>query len=525
MVSEDDMSSEEEVLVDLDEDSQFVDEKSEEEKYELKWSKRLAQVNVADFTQPSGPTHVLTAQQSVKSFFELVFSKKVLHLIVSQTNLYAQQRIITEPDPVWKPLALGELKAWIGCLLVMALDKKPKLQMYWDYVWKSSLVADRFTRDRFFAIKKYLHLADNSIMADSKSPNFDRLAKIRPLMNLLQKNFQSQYRPYRYLTADEDICKFKGRNFMKQYLRAKIVKWGYRIWKLCDAGNAYVLNFDVYSGAGSETSLPHSVVMKLMEGYLDKNHVVIMDNFFTSIPLFSDLLSRSTYACGTVRANRKYFPEDFKNDEDMEPGESEYWQSDNFVATIWQDKRAVRFLSTCCEAEGDDEVKRRKKNYESLSLSCPPVVKLYSQGMGGVDRSDRMVRTYTVSRKSKKWWFRLFYYFLDMSVANSYILYQNSPNHSGLSELDYIKVLALELIATSLKDSKVQPGPQRKTRKAATIPRFSSGNHWPVKTNQRLKCQQCSGGKRKRCRSYYACEACGVHLCVDTCFKRYHTSH
>ena len=109
----------------------------------------------------------------------------------------------------------------------MGLDKKPKLQMYWDSVWKLSLVADRFTRDRFFSIKKYLHLADNSTITDRKSSNADRLAKVRPLMNVLQANFKSQYNPGRYLTADEDICKFKGRSFMKQYLRAKIIKWGY----------------------------------------------------------------------------------------------------------------------------------------------------------------------------------------------------------------------------------------------------------------------------------------------------------
>ena len=328
-----------------------------------------------------------------------------MHIICSQTNIYAEQRIRIKPDPAWKPLLPGELKAWIGCLLAMGLDKKPKLQMYWDSVWKLDLVADRFTRDRFFAIKKYLHLVDNSAMADRKSSNADKLAKIRPLMSALQVNFQSQYNPGRYLTADEDICKFKGRSFMKQYLRAKIIKWGYRVWKLCDATNAYVLNFDVYTGKKSNTtdqSLGHSVVMGLMERYLDKNHVVIMDNFFSSIPLFSDLLDRSTYACGTVRQNRKYFPEDFKNEEDMEPGESEIWQSDNFVATIWQDKRAVRFLSTCCEPEGDDTVERRRKKEGTFSLNCPPILKLYTKYMGGVDRSDRMVRTYSASRQSKK---------------------------------------------------------------------------------------------------------------------------
>ena len=225
--------------------------------------------------------------------------------------------------------------------------------------------------------------------------------------------------------------------------------------------------------------------MGLMDGYLDKNHVVIMDNFFSSIPLFSDLLTRSTYACGTIRANRKYLPDHFDIEEDMEPGESEIWQSDNFVATLWQDKRAVRFLRTCCEPEGDDTVERRRKKEGTFSLNCPPILKLYTKYMGGVDRSDRMVRTYSASRQSKKWWFRLFYYFLDMSVANSFILYNNSPNHDELSELDYVKQLSLALIGSFSGDEKVQPRAQRKRKRTPAIPRVVAGNHYPELTKKR----------------------------------------
>src|ERR1700744_1842793 len=98
------------------------------------------------------------------------------------------------------------------------------------------------------AIKKYLHLADNSAVAECKTSQPDRLAKIRPLLDLLLTNFHSNYQPGRFLTVDEDMCKFKGRNVMKQYMKAKIIKWGYRIWKLCDSSSAYTLNLDVYTG-------------------------------------------------------------------------------------------------------------------------------------------------------------------------------------------------------------------------------------------------------------------------------------
>ena len=151
------------------------------------------------------------------------------------------------------------------------------------------------------------------------------------------------------------------------------------------------------------------------------------------------------------------------------------------------------------------------------------VVKIYTKYMGGVDRSDRLVRTYSVSRQSKKWWYRLFYYLLDTALANSFILYKLSPNHDELSELDYLKQLAVLLIGTKSKDEEVRPRPQRKKTKVSIPPRMISGNHWPIKTTKRQICQQCNRKGSKGRRSYYICESCDIHLCIDACFKSYHT--
>ena len=348
--------------------------------------------------------------------------------------------------------------------------------MYWDSTWKLPVVADRFTRDRFTKIKKYLHVADNKANADNKTSSSDRLRKIGPLIDALVQNFQKQYQPSTYLTLDEDMCKFKGRNRMKQYMRAKIIKWGYRIWKLCDAKTAYVLNFDVYTGAedGKVTKdLASSVAMRLTEDYQGKDRVVIMDNYFSSVPLFLDLLLTSTYACGTIRPRRKYLPESIREKKVRKQGDHEFWQSDNLVLTIWQDRKPVHLLSTCCEPSGPDTVPRKGSEGKAQDIPCPPSLKLYTQYMGGVDRSDRMVRTYSTSRRSKKWWVRLFYYCLDTTLANSYILYQQSPNHPQLTYLQYLEQVALGLIGTpSLVKRVQQSGGKEKRPSDLTLVRY-----------------------------------------------------
>jgi hypothetical protein len=321
-ISEDESEPEEGDSPEEEADNFACSDQDEPEEYKIKWSTQIQEVQVDNFNQPSGPNKTLPSSQGAKNFFELMFTKKVWYHICKETNVYAKQRMAIDPNVKWETLTVGELKAWIGCLIAMGLNHKNNIRMYWEPVWRLPVVADRFTENRFMAIKKYLHLADNSVIAENKDSQPDRLAKIRPLLDLLLTNFHSNYQPGRFLTVDEDMCKFKGRNVMKQYMKAKIIKWGYRIWKLCDSSSAYTLNLDVYTGGTErkrEKGLAYDVVMEMMDKYLEKNHVVVMDNFFTSVPLFLDLLSRSTYACGTVRLNRKLLPEEYGEEKGLSP--------------------------------------------------------------------------------------------------------------------------------------------------------------------------------------------------------------
>ena len=45
---------------------------------------------------------------------------------------------------------------------------------------------------------------------------------------------------------------------------------------------------------------------------MGRNHSLFMDNFFTNIPLFLELLDEHLYAWGTLRCDRKYLPDDMK---------------------------------------------------------------------------------------------------------------------------------------------------------------------------------------------------------------------
>ena len=111
---------------------------------------------------------------------------------------------------------------------------------------------------------------------------------------------------------------FQGRSSLKQYLPKKPVKRGIKVWCLADRNNGYVQRFNVYTGPSGEESdndsgLGARVVKNLTSHLKGKYHHVYCDNYFTSSRLFLALLEDGIYACGTVRANCKGYPEDLKN--------------------------------------------------------------------------------------------------------------------------------------------------------------------------------------------------------------------
>jgi len=51
-----------------------------------------------------------------------------------------------------------------------------------------------------------------------------------------------------------------------------------------------------------------SVVKNLMQSLYGKGYILTIDNFFSSIPIFIDLLEDGIIATGTLHSNRKYVP-------------------------------------------------------------------------------------------------------------------------------------------------------------------------------------------------------------------------
>ena len=281
----------------------------------MEWSSTLHPITIDPFTSPVGPTVPISA--SPLEVLELFFSSDLLEEIVDQSNIYAKQVMGDEDFKKWRRITVQELKAFLGFHILMAINHLPSLDDYWrrDPLLHYAPIADRITRDRFRELSRYLHFADNDSLLPRDAPGYDRLGKVRPVIEHLSTKFAALYEPHREVAIDEAMIKFQGRSSLKQYNPMKPIKRGIKVWVLADSHNGYFMRFQVYTGKDGnrvEHGLGERVVKTLTSELKGKHHHTFFDNFFTSEKLVQDLLADDIYACGTARKDRKGFPPTLK---------------------------------------------------------------------------------------------------------------------------------------------------------------------------------------------------------------------
>ena len=148
---------------------------------------------------------------------------------------------------------------------------------------------------------------------------------------------------------------------------------------------------------------------------------------------FLSLYRKGVNACGTVRPNRKYFPQDLGvNKRDVDIGYYDYRSSCPLLAIVWVDKCILHMLSTMHVAypsSAPATVRRRAGDGPQEDVMCPPCLPDYQAYMRGVDRGDQLAGYYNLGRRARKWWKRVLYYTVEVAALNAYVLDKHA--HTG----------------------------------------------------------------------------------------------
>ena len=254
-----------------------------------------------------GPAVPLSS--SILETFQLFFSVVLVREIVEQTNKYASQVIQDKVHSRWTDVTENDIWAFLGFMILMGINQLPSLVHYWrtDPIFRYSPVADRISRDKFLQILRFIHFVDNStLVTDRTHPNYDRLGKIRPVIDHIQQACLKCYNGSQKQSIDEAMIAFKGRSCMKQYMPNKPTKRGFKVWVRSDSKCGYICQMEFYTGKHGdrvEVGLGANVVSRLSESLVGNYYSLYMDNYFSSISLFQTLLDKGIYATGTLRSN------------------------------------------------------------------------------------------------------------------------------------------------------------------------------------------------------------------------------
>ncbi|XP_065672246.1 piggyBac transposable element-derived protein 3-like [Hydra vulgaris] len=291
-----------------------------------KWSKIEKNEFVSSFSQPEGPVKVHFADQKPVDSFLKYFDNEIMDSILFQSNLYINQ---TQKGD--SALSKAELFAFMGFNMVMGYHELPSWKHYWNGEQDSSVpfISNALSRDRFLQILSNIHVNDNNADPDT---NTDKLYKMRPLIDSLNKKFTELYSALRSVSINESMILFKGRSSLRQYISVKPIKRGYKLWSLADM-DGYLYKLEVYQGKDScridpamskYFGLGEKVIYQMTKSLQRKFHEVFIDYYFTSVPLMKYLISHQVLSCGTLRTKRKYLPQDFIKDRCLKRGDFDY---------------------------------------------------------------------------------------------------------------------------------------------------------------------------------------------------------
>nr|CAI5821951.1 unnamed protein product [Callosobruchus analis] len=265
------------------------------------------------------------------------------------------------------------------------------------------------------------------------------------------------------------------------------------------------------------------IVDTLMKGHYNKNHILYVDNWYTSPDLFQYLVKQETGGCGTVKPNRRGMPEFSKS---IPKEEVQSTSTENLLAIKWHDKKFVHMLTSVARPNLTDTGKVNSKTGNRVLK--PQCVLEYNLKMGAVDKTDMQNSFVDCARKSLKWYKKLFFHLMDLSLYNAFVLFQVvTGNKPSFSESRLAVVIQL---------FDKYPVPVKKQRSTVCVdhPLRLSARHFPAPipqtaaqggTTQR-RCHVCATtqrDKKKRKDTRFMCKDCDVALCVHPCFEKFYT--
>jgi hypothetical protein len=386
-------------------------------------------------------------------YFKMMFPVKLANEIATETNRFAlaeakkQAERSSKPRVTWNPTTGEEIYVFVGIAIAMALNpQKGGYKQYWLATSNGGLVGANLGRymtlRRYIDLRKNLHFTDNDTDVAVDHPKYDKLKKLRCVVDTFNGQSKKFFTLGDTTSVDEGMVKFFGRSYLKQYMQNKPTKYGFKFWSLNDPDTGYFYLVEPYTGKrpgeAPTKGLGAAVVLNLAEqANLRPGTAIACDRFFGSIDLLLQLQKKKLFCVCTLQTNRLGFPKDLvipkKGGKKLARGDT-LWATcatSKISVVCWIDSKPVYVAGTVGQIDGDICERSLKRTDRvpggptKVNLPRPFMISHYNKWMGGTDLGDKFrnfldleqVSTYT------KWYKKLFFGIVGCMVVNASIVY------------------------------------------------------------------------------------------------------
>ena len=420
-----------------------------------------------------GPTLKCAEAETPLNYFKLFFCDKMIDLIIKYSNMHELKGDYE--------LTHTDLNAVLGLFILAGVTHQNMTDV--DDLWAEDddlrirIFGETIGRQHFQKIVRILRFDDKMTRDERKKK--DKLAPIREFSDLFLNHCIENFNPEFCLTVDERMSPYKGRCGFRQYMPKKPKRYGIKLWILAGVESHYVHNFQVYLGLQEkrEVKQPKRVVLDMVK-HIRKGHNITVDQYFSSVELAHELLSKGITMLGTIQSNRKSLPESMR----VKKGEKyahAFMFSDHLQLTRYHpnEKRSVLILSSSHpDIQVDDGVKRK-----------PQTLLWYNETKAGVDIVDHLIAKFTCQRKTRRWPLNLFFNFLDMILINAYAVYAHGKGDNAMSRKKFLILIGKSLVEDLKNHRKKKKMKGRETKPSSSTSAASSS----ARPNKGVKCDIC----------------------------------
>lgn len=420
------------------------------------------------------------------SAWQMLFTDDLLNVIVNSTNDNISQNDNGDPAAT----NLTEIKMLIGILYLHGIVRPthPKCADLWHNEYGIVCVKNAMEYERFQFLLQNLSFCNKTDEASVQE--FDIMKLIRKFFETFTMNCKTAFDTGNVVVVDEVILPIHGSCPFRYDIKKKTINTGIKMVLLVDASNMYVSNMDVIIDPSFEAEY---IVNKLVHHLSGSGKIIIMDSWYTSIPLIDKLKNEHhLFSIAALKPTDGVIPLPFL---------SKFRKMKSLMTGFMDNTITITsYINT--ESKAVNVLTNDPRYYRKVATYHASAVATYKKNQSIVEVIDILMHYYTTMQNTNDWTLSLFFTLLNIASINAQVIWLSQATTGIVQRRLFIKDLAIGLLnhernAHSLS-TKVATRPMKRPR---------------VSLNRR-KCALCWQDRIDR-RTRQNCQKCGVATCKE----------